>query len=256
MRRLSLLFVLGVAACGGRTDLSEDTPPPTLLERGRAYVESFDVARAALEDSLVDPTNGYSRRRLDRYTEDEWGALVEFRPRVRFPGEGDWSDDTWDAPFDEASLLALGERAFSAYPVQLRPELAIDDVESYGAWPGSFVEVQTPAGVSRALTCATCHARPGQPGVPNHRFDLGRLMDDWAGAQTANSEWGPGAVDVTGDDIDNPTAIPDLRPIAYQTHLHRAATIVNDPIALAVRTETLILTSLNENLRPPRIVAR
>lgn len=249
MRRVTHLLLV-LAACGG----PGEEEPMTLLERGRAYVDSPEVGRRALEASLVNPENTYSQHRLARYREDVWGTNEAFRPRVRFPGEA-WADDTWDATFDEPSLLALGERAFFAYPVQLRPELATEDIEAYGVWPGSYVEVEVPFGITRAMTCATCHARPGQPGVPNHRLELGRLLDDWAGAQSELSAWGPGAVDVTADDLENPTAIPDLRPIAHQTHLHRAATLVNDPIALAVRTETLIITSLSENLRPPRIVA-
>ncbi|MEQ9495246.1 MAG: c-type cytochrome [Deltaproteobacteria bacterium] len=249
MRRLICLLL--VAGCGGeRTDAT-----PTLMERGRAYVASMSAGRQALEASIVDPTNGYSARRLERYREDVWGALDEWRPRVRTPGATTWDDDTWDAALDEASLLALGERAFFAYPVQLADALGKADVEDYGVWPGSYVEVDLGDGVFPAFTCATCHARPDAAGVPNHRLDLGRLYDDFYGTQTEQSAWGLGALDVTADGVDNPTAIPDLRPIQHQTHLHRAATLKNDPVALAVRLETLLLTSVSEARRPPRVVA-
>lgn len=244
LRRLIVPLLL--VACG------EPEAEP-LIERGRAYLESPSARRDALERSIVDPHNTYSADRLERYTEEAWGALPEWNPRVR-RGD-DLTALDLDVPFDEASLLALGERAFFAYPVQIRPELTIEDGDRYGLWPGAFVLVDAPDGEVAALTCATCHARPGRPGVPNHEFDLGLLLDDYYGSRTAQRTWGPGAVDVTADDRFNPTAIPDLRPIAAQTHLHRAATLVNDPIALAVRIETLLITSTTQNRRPPRIVA-
>jgi mono/diheme cytochrome c family protein len=43
--------------------------------------------------------------------------------------------------------------------------------------------------------------------------------------------------------------------VRSQRHLHRAATIENGLIALAVRIETLIITSLEESARPPRKLA-
>jgi mono/diheme cytochrome c family protein len=60
---------------------------------------------------------------------------------------------------------------------------------------------------------------------------------------------------VTADGIDNPVAITDLRPVRYQQNLHHAATLHNDPLALAVRIETLIITSHGESVRPPRKIA-
>ena len=41
----------------------------------------------------------------------------------------------------------------------------------------------------------------------------------------------------------------------FQHHLHRTATVRNDLIALAVRIETLIITSSGQSVRPPRAVA-
>jgi hypothetical protein len=62
-------------------------------------------------------------------------------------------------------------------------------------------------------------------------------------------------VDVTPDGIENPTAIPDIRPVRHHTHLHRAATVRNGIVELAIRTETLIITALGGQLRPPRKIA-
>jgi mono/diheme cytochrome c family protein len=67
--------------------------------------------------------------------------------------------------------------------------------------------------------------------------------------------WGRGRVDVTADGIDNPVSITDLRPVRHQRNLHHAATLRNDPLALAVRIETLTVTSHAELVRPPRKVA-
>ena len=59
-------------------------------------------------------------------------------------------------------------------------------------------------------------------------------------------------VDVTGDDVEDPVAIADLRPVRWQQNLHHAGTLRNDPVALAVRIETLIVTSHGQAIRPPR----
>jgi mono/diheme cytochrome c family protein len=95
-----------------------------------------------------------------------------------------------------------------------------------------------------ALTCASCHARVVDgvlvPGLPNEEIDLG---------------WGPGRIDVSAPD-DAPIEIPDLRPTALEAYLHRDGTVRNDGlVALAIRVETLIITSHEGAVRPPREVA-
>ena len=64
-----------------------------------------------------------------------------------------------------------------------------------------------------------------------------------------------GTVDVTSDDADNPVSITDLRPIRYQKYLHHTGMIHNSLPALAVRIETLAITSSSESVRPPRKIA-
>jgi len=50
--------------------------------------------------------------------------------------------------------------------------------------------------------------------------------------------------------------IPDLRPIRFQTYLHATASVaVRDVTSLAVRIETLIITSNDATVRPPREIA-
>ena len=68
------------------------------------------------------------------------------------------------------------------------------------------------------------------------------------------ASWGPGRVDVTADGQSNPTAMSDLRAVRFQPYLHWAGTVDNDLIALAVRLETLMITSMQRVVRPPREV--
>lgn len=271
-----LLLVLAALAC--EEAAAPDAPDP-LVEDGHAFVAEPAVGRAALEASLVDPTNGYSALRLARYAPERWGALPAWRPRVRAimvhelggspPTEGfedwwgAWADDA--LPADRAGIEALGARAFTHFPAQVVPALrsVLGDAEAattVGLIPDAdgrlsgLVWVEVPGGVEPALTCATCHS-DGVAGRPNMAFDLGAVYDLAAQSRTARGRWGPGRVDVTGDGVDNPTAFPDLRPIRFQTHLHRAATVRNGLLPLAVRIETLMITSTGEAWRPPRSVA-
>ena len=252
-----------------------DAPPTPmdLLDRGHAYVNSAAARRAALEAALVNPANGYSEVRLAQYTEQAWGALPLWNPPARPMAVGEAVparlDDAYPldyeaVPWTSSALQRLGERAFFEYPVQIAPALAhaADDPSAYGLGPRhGIVEtvlwVESPGGVFPALTCATCHATRGAdglwiPGKTNAEFDYGRLLDDFHGTISPQSEWGPARVDVTPDALFNPTVATDLRPVAYQERLHRAGTLYNDPIALAVRLETLLITSSGRAVRPPR----
>jgi mono/diheme cytochrome c family protein len=114
--------------------------------------------------------------------------------------------------------------------------------------------------VRAAFTCATCHAsKIGERlvvGRNNPDLDAQKIFDnDNGGGLRAVNGWGPGRVDVTADGVDNPVAIADLRPIRHQQHLHHAATLRNEPVALAVRIETLLITSHAQAVRPPRKIA-
>jgi len=249
------------------------------VERGRRYDESEDFRRQALVASLENPGNGYSRLRLERYLPDGWEALPTWNPGIRVVSEADVGSAKPDAdftaleidpvPWEEGPLLELGRRAFFEYPVQLMPFTAaaltdLDAAAHYGVWSaegrlGGLVWTALPGNaVSLSVTCSTCHAtsREGQllTGKNNAQLDIGLLASDFRG-DAANLVWGPGRLDVTNDDSDNPAAIPDLRPVRYQEQLQRAATVKNDLIALAIRTETLIITSLGETVRPPRKLA-
>jgi mono/diheme cytochrome c family protein len=273
-RALSGLVLL-VSACSAPVEAGTTSD----VERGRRYDESEEFRRETLIASLANRSNGYSRLRLERYLPDQWGALPIWNPGIRVVSEGDIgrgkpaSDfaalEIESVPWEEGPLLELGRRAFYEYPVQLMPftAVALADVhapEHYGLWSaegrlGGLVWAALPGNaVSLSVTCSTCHttARGGQllTGKNNAELDIGLMASDFRG-DAANRVWGPGRLDVTNDDSDNPAAIPDLRPVRYQAQLQRAATVNNDLIALAIRTETLIITSLGETVRPPRKLA-
>jgi hypothetical protein len=276
LRRLTGASVVVLAAFLGACP-EEPTEDP--LARGAEYVASSEARRKALEWAVVNPDNEYSKRRLELYREEEWGALPLWAPRVRPVRDEDIGqgipepDAEWQAvgvepeSWTEDALLELGKETFLRFPLQVEPALRValsapDGPERYGLWRregkiGGLVWVELPDGVQPAMTCASCHASSDGAGgvilgLGNGSIDRGRMMDDWQGVSSENSRWGPGRVDVTADDIENPTAIPDLRPVRFQTHLNRAATLRNDLIALAVRLETGIIVATGDVVRPGR----
>jgi mono/diheme cytochrome c family protein len=179
---------------------------------------------------------------------------------------------------DDPALLALGEAAFARYPAQLAPYLSVAltsraAAAAYGLWVdpargvGGLVRARMGDGsVAVALTCSSCHALAGAdgaiaPGVPNANLDIGAAILAAQGipaalAQDPCAVWGPGRVDVTTTAGTEPARIPDLRPVRFLTYLQQDATVrARDLTALAIRIETLLITSWGEAVRPPRLVA-
>ena len=179
---------------------------------------------------------------------------------------------------DDPALVALGKLAFSRYPVQLAPSLTVAlasraAAARYGLWidprrgVGGLVRARMgDRSVAIAFTCASCHAArvPGgvDDGNNNPDLDLGAaiLTTDGRALDPERARdigaWGPGRLDVTTTAGTEPARIPDLRPVRFLTHLHQDATlVVRDPMILAIRIETLIVTSHGQVLRPPRVVA-
>lgn len=175
-----------------------------------------------------------------------------------------------------SALLRIGESAFFQYPAQLvsgfdRVRASPERARSYGLWIGAtpdgetrlggLLEVQLPSG-DRALatSCATCHAAssasdPGGPviaGAANADLDIGKLASDFSSEpDPKEARWGPGRLDTSPDGVDNPAAIPELRAVAAQRYLHHDATLRNSLFALALRIETLLITSFKEGAAPP-----
>lgn len=252
-------------------------PSGNLASRMKRYIDDSSVGRRALEESIVNRDNAYSALRLARYDDAHWGALPEFDPPttpIALDEEGapaaapPLGDGAWSSLDAQASgttleeLRSLGERAFFRFPLQTSSAMprAVADADHAGIWEHEgrlgAVWVSLPNDiVGASFTCATCHAsKIGDrlvAGRNNPDLDAARLY----GAAAKGADWGLGRVDVTNDDVDNPVAITDLRPVRYQEDLHHAATLRNDAVALAVRIETLIITSHRESVRPPRKIA-
>ena len=257
-----------------------------------AYLDDASVRRQELVASLVNPSNDYSSLRLAYYASGnagDWDLLPEWNPAAEVVGAGEL-DAPGGAPattlspaavalalpaavssIDDPALLALGKAAFFTYPTQLAQYFSVAlgsraAAARYGLWVddahgvGGLVRARmTDGSVELAVTCATCHALPSAsaiaPGLPNALLDVGSAILDAGGGPPAVGAWGPGRVDVTTSEGTEPARIPDLRPVRWLTHLQQDATVrQNDIVSLAIRIETLIITSNDEVVRPPRIV--
>lgn len=253
MRRQVAWALLGLTACA--PDPAADAG--TGWQQGAAYVADPAVGRAALEAAVVDSTNEYSALRLTHYRPEAWGALPEWRPRLARVRPGERAGAVWEeapetVPTDAERWRALGAWAFETWPAQIDTALhaAVDTpstAEAAGLFPNEngelpMVWVEVSTGPVLAYTCATCHRDDGQA-----RFDERAL-------HTGHPSQGAGRVDVTADGRDNPTTLTDLRPVRWQTHLHRTATLRNGLVSLAVRIETLLITHADGH-RPPRVIA-
>jgi cytochrome c5 len=179
---------------------------------------------------------------------------------------------------DDPALVRLGQLAFTRYPAQLAPYLSValasrDAAAKYGLWVdnvaglGGLVRARMPDGSAiLAMTCSTCHAAPGSGAIdlgrPNANLDIGAALLDSGSTsgepsvEEAIAAWGPGRLDVTTTTGAEPVRIPDLRPVRFLTYLQQDATLAaRDRTTLAIRIETLIVTSYAEVQRPPRMVA-
>jgi hypothetical protein len=179
-----------------------------------------------------------------------------------------------------ADWVALGERVFFEYPMAAAPVLgrALRDgvelrdyglIEHDGAYVG--VRVAKVEGQARVvLTCASCHASRGEDGVvsgirANRSYDLARLRLEHGGAHepqavdTTRAEdlhkLGPGRSDVQRDQTFNPYAFPDFGGLVDMPYLHHTANWYHRGIAsLAIRVETVFMTSGRVSDRPPRVL--
>lgn len=190
---------------------------------------------------------------------------------------------------DPAALRALGARAFVRYPAQAASfdpaALSPARRRAMGLWASAdgglagLVRARYADGSTAvALTCATCHARAGDAagqtigsddgitlGLANGALDLGRLVVEAPlvpplmrdeEAERRFLAWGPGRVDVTTGAGAEPLLVPDLRAVRFERHLQQSGAVSQrDVTSLAVRLETLLVTSHGEAIRPPREVA-
>nr|MDQ3369661.1 hypothetical protein [Myxococcota bacterium] len=173
------------------------------------FVTDGAARRAALETSLVNPTNTYSEQRLESYALGErgWDALPVWNPRS-LPVTGELAavlergampalpaerTPLWDGttPTTLAGWVALGRRVFFEYPMRsevfmewglARPEVAAAvGVERTpdGSVPGLVVFGNVDGKTRVGITCAICHTavRDGAlvVGAARRTFDYGRL---------------------------------------------------------------------------------
>lgn len=234
LQRLATAALVAVAAvtlggCGGGSG-----------EAGARYLDDARFRRDTLVASLVNPDNGYSRLRLAHYAtggDGDWDARAAWNPPVATSDDATPRALDLAGARDPATRAAVGAAAFHRYPVQML-------ADTRGA--ARLVTVSlADGGTGSALTCASCHARIVDgalvDGLADERLDVG---------------FGPGKVDVAPPPGEEPVAIPDLRPVALETHLQRDGAVRNGGLAtLAVRIETLIITSHGAVVRPPREVS-
>jgi hypothetical protein len=185
-------------------------------------------------------------------------------------------------PASAVELSALGGRAFYEFPVRVETVLewiAADPARlaRYGlavAADGTIVGMRkfpAPDGSVRiAEACALCHSTVDArgevvDGMPNGRLDLGAAWADLAdevgvdvdqALQARLRAWGPGRLDVTYDDLDDPLEVPPLTGLRDDPYLQQSGALRHDQAsALAMRVETLMITSWVASARPPRAVA-
>jgi mono/diheme cytochrome c family protein len=185
-----------------------------LLEQAPRYLDDGDARRAALEHSLANPDNLYSRKRLSAYTcgEDSgWDLLPEWNPRsiqlddaaIEALVRGDelqLPDDLaplWDGtrPTTMPEWVELGRRVFFSYP--LRPEpfaahaLANPELAravglqraADGSHPGTVVFRDIDGETKVGITCALCHSSVDHGaivvGLARRSFDYGAMQLAW-----------------------------------------------------------------------------
>jgi mono/diheme cytochrome c family protein len=294
--RRNLLLALAWFATACAADPGTAGVEPGLAEvqaQGHRYLDDAAFRREALVASLTNPGNGYSQERLGAYAlvDRGWDLLPVWNPRsqaVRVAEEAaaPLSKDVgplWNGarPATLGGWIELGRRVFFAYPLRAEPALATAlgdpgkaaalgiERTSDGMYPG-VLRFQDVDGETRiGISCALCHsAVRGETlvvGAANRRFDFGRLLiwhDEVTGAArdeawTARlARWGRGRADITGDQQEDPVAIPDLWGLRWQSALTQAATLRQlGPVSLAIRQETQLVETNHQRVRPPRELA-
>ena len=179
------------------------------MEEGQRYFGDAATRRAALEASLTNPENLYSRQRLGSYALGDrgWDLLPVWNPRsVRVtaalaatlergeePTLPAGQPPLWDGvrPTTMEGWVALGRRVFLEYPMRAevfmeygltRPELAASvgvERSADGSVPGLVVFANIDGETRVGITCAICHATVKDGvlviGAARRTFDYGRL---------------------------------------------------------------------------------
>jgi len=306
MRRHAIAVAIAAALVGCDTPAEPEpvpTPPELRLDAREQWLSSRELRRSTAEAALTNHDNLYSRERLASWAlpEGGWDALPVWNPRavqltrehvtslqrgesLRLPPDTD--------PFDlERSDEALGQRAFLELPLradEFIERALLDDAFAQRVglhrnrmeeYTGLVVFADIDGRTRVGITCALCHATvlDGEtvPGFARRDLDYGRIRlayHDVTGAPLADelrvrmAGWGPGRADITGDDDEDPVAIPDLWRLGELDVFTQAGTLQVQPFdpysvadvrrfVLAFRQETQIIQANSERTRPPREIA-
>lgn len=251
------------------------------------YVTDRAWRREVLEDALWRPDLPYSRSLLSAYAlpEGGWDLLPLQSSRTALFTRADADALTRGEPLriDDARAFAvpatpdggdaieaaLGAEVFARLPMRAdawldwlagRPELWPQvglSVNAAGAVRGLVRFADAEGRVRVGLTCAGCHAGDDVPGRGDRHLDLGHGRALYGAARGLDTDtletWGPGRVDVTDTDSDDPTAIPDLFHVGRATHLNHSGVVqVTSRSTLAVRFETQFVQGHRMRTRPER----
>ena len=215
LRLKKLLLTLLVISCADKPIVRDDRqsrprwPDAWLAEQGQRFITDTPYRRAALEASLTNPDNLYSRQRLASYAlgTGGWDLLPVWNPRS-FPvtralaatlERGDIPEvaadqpPLWDGkePATMDGWVALGRRVFFEYPLRAEVYLehgltqpafaAAAGVERTreGDLPGLVVFANVDGQNRVGITCAICHSTVKDGalvvGEARRTFDYGKL---------------------------------------------------------------------------------
>ncbi len=269
-----LAISLFLSACGAATEEPKTPQEPVdwMAQHADSYLEDQSFRRAALEDSLWMPELPYARKRLEAYALPNmgWDFLPEMSFEVERVGENPRTISFEKAkPTTQDEWLELGERVFWDMPMRRdtylewlaeRPETWESygiEADAEGNMRGVVRFVDVTGNERMGITCGACHGANGTAGQANHKIDLGKARHDfgqWVGRDFSEGlGWGPGAVDVTDDFVDDPLTIPHLWGLDKQTHINKSGAIeLSSPTALAIRFETQYIEGHAMMARPSR----
>ncbi len=260
-----------------------------ILERDLTTVENSYAGERLAQYGLGDrgwdqlPTADFPSRPL---TDEDRAALSADAP---LPVGGRlYSLVPEEFPNTDAEWIALGRRVFFEYPLRAdgnyRTLAGLDEgLERTGwlrdeddGWVGLRVFADEEGELQVGNTCAQCHAsydgraEPVLDGVLSNRaMDIGAIRLRVLGFEPENlpdetdstairdlERLGPGRADVLSDLVFNPYAFPDFGGLGDVPYLHHNANWRNEGVAtLAVRCETLFITSSGRRTRIPRVLA-